>query len=120
MVELFVGGKYQGQNALAERLYGGITADGENDSIESIKNADVIVNFHCLIKRLMKNNIDPLEFSDKIKAKAVACDEVGCGVVPMDREQILYRENVGRCCCLLGKKAEKITRVICGIGVKIK
>ena len=105
-MKLFIGGNSQGHNDLAIKAYNGIIADGKEDSIESIENADVIVNYH--------------EFVRKIMEKAVACDEVGCGVVPMDKKQILYREAVGRSCCILAERAERVTRVICGIGVIIK
>lgn len=52
--------------------------------------------------------------------RLLPADEVGCGVVPMDKKQILYREAVGRSCCILAERAERVTRVICGIGVIIK
>ena len=113
MLKLFIGGNSQGHNDLAIKAYNGIIADGKEDSIESIENADVIVNYHEFVRKIM-------EFSQNINAKAVACDEVGCGVVPMDKKQILYREAVGRSCCILAERAERVTRVICGIGVIIK
>ena len=120
LLKLFIGGNSQGHNDLAIKAYNGIIADGKEDSIESIENADVIVNYHEFVRKIMENGKDPLEFSQNINAKAVACDEVGCGVVPMDKKQILYREAVGRSCCILAERAERVTRVICGIGVIIK
>ena len=120
MLKLFIGGNSQGHNDLAIKAYNGIIADGKEDSIESIENADVIFNYHEFVRKIMENGKDPLEFSQNINAKAVACDEVGCGVVPMDKKQILYREAVGRSCCILAERAERVTRVICGIGVIIK
>ena len=119
MLKLFIGGNSQGHNDLAIKAYNGIIADGKEDSIESIENADVIVNYHEFVRKIMENGKDPLEFSQNINAKAVACDEVGCGVVPMDKKQILYREAVGRSCCILAERAERVTRVICVIGVII-
>lgn len=120
MLELFVGGRCQGHNDLATKLYNGIIADGERDSIEQIEKADVVINYHFVVKRLLERGKDPLEFSRCINVTAVACDEVGCGVVPIDKGQIIYRENVGRSCCILGERAERVTRVVCGIGVRIK
>ena len=95
MLKLFIGGNSQGHNDLAIKAYNGIIADGKEDSIESIENADVIVNYHEFVRKIMENGKDPLEFSQNINAKAVACDEVGCGVVPMDiqrgcRQKLLY------------------------------
>lgn len=68
----------------------------------------------------MENGKDPLEFSQNINAKAVACDEVGCGVVPMVKSRFYTEKAVGRSCCILAERAERVTRVICGIGVIIK
>lgn len=120
MLELFIGGNYQGHNDLAIKVYNGIIADGKEDSIESIENADIIINYHEFVRKIIEKGKDPLEVSQNISAKVVACDEVGCGVVPMDKKQILYREAVGRSCCILAERADKVTRVICGIGEIIK
>ena len=82
MLELFVGGNCQGHNDLAMKAYNGIIADGKEHSIESIENADIIINYHEFVRKLIEMGKDPLEFSENINAKAIACDEVGCGVVP--------------------------------------
>ena len=50
----------------------------------------------------------------------VICDEVGCGVVPMDREDRSWRERVGRTCCRLAERASAVYRVTCGLGVRLK
>ena len=50
----------------------------------------------------------------------VICDEVGCGVVPMDREERAWREQVGRTCCRLAERAAAVYRVTCGLGVRLK
>lgn len=48
------------------------------------------------------------------------CDEVGCGVTPLDRTDRTWREAVGRTCCRLAERAEAVYRVRCGLGVRIK
>lgn len=48
------------------------------------------------------------------------CDEVGCGVTPLDREDREWREQVGWACCHLAAEAEAVYRVCCGLGVQIK
>ena len=50
----------------------------------------------------------------------VICDEVGCGVTPLAREDRDWREQVGRTCCRLAAEAEAVYRVYCGLGVRIK
>lgn len=50
----------------------------------------------------------------------VICDEVGCGVVPMDAFERAWREKVGRVCCYFAKEAAQVIRVVCGVGKRIK
>ena len=48
------------------------------------------------------------------------CDEVGCGVVPIDPAQRTWREQVGRLCCRLAKRAERVERIFCGLPMTLK
>ena len=48
------------------------------------------------------------------------CDEVGCGVVPVDPSQRARREKVGRLCCRLAKRAERVERIFCGMPMTLK
>ena len=48
------------------------------------------------------------------------CDEVGCGVVPVEREQRAWREQVGRLCCRLAARAERVERIFCGLPMVLK
>lgn len=50
----------------------------------------------------------------------VLCDEVGCGVVPMDPGERAWREAVGRLCCDLARRADRVERVFCGLGMELK
>jgi len=50
----------------------------------------------------------------------IVADEIGCGVVPVDRNDRTWREATGRALCVLAQKSENVTRVVCGIGVCIK
>lgn len=50
----------------------------------------------------------------------IICDEVGYGVVPIDKKERLYREAVGRLLCFLAQKAESMERIIGGVPLKIK
>ena len=50
----------------------------------------------------------------------VVCDEVGCGVVPMEPFEREWRETVGRICCELAKNADVVARVFCGIPMVLK
>jgi adenosylcobinamide kinase/adenosylcobinamide-phosphate guanylyltransferase len=49
----------------------------------------------------------------------VICCEVGGGVVPVDARERQYREDVGHACRMLAKRADRVYRVLCGIGKRI-
>ena len=51
---------------------------------------------------------------------ADGADEIGYGIVPVDRMEREYREQTGRVCTRLAAYSEKVYRVMCGIGQVIK
>ena len=123
---LIIGGAYQGKLEYAKKLYPQIQwADGEMDSFEKIQNATGIYHFEIYIKRILKNGkVDIKEILDQIFTKdiqkVIICNEVGYGLVPVDSFERYYREQVGRICTTLAKQADKVTRVVCGIGTELK
>ena len=52
--------------------------------------------------------------------KVVICNEVGSGVVPIDKTERAAREATGRLCVELAEHAEKVIRICCGIPSVIK
>ena len=61
-----------------------------------------------------------LMIADKTDCLAVICNEVGSGVVPLQKEERIYRDVCGRIMTKLAAKAEGVERLVCGIAVKIK
>lgn len=124
---LVIGGIFQGQLDFALNLTGMNKAnvvDCETCALEALNDAKIILDYHKIIKRLLKNSQDVYEFTESLirtnPNAVVLVDEVGCGVVPaspFDRE---YRESVGRVSCELAKASSKVYRVFCGIGTEIK
>ena len=64
--------------------------------------------------------LDPTLSPDQLPDGIVICDEIGCGVVPLDREERDWRERTGRLCCLLAQEAQQVWRVFCGIPIRLK
>lgn len=50
----------------------------------------------------------------------IVSNELGYGVVPMERFDRDYRETVGRVCTCIAARSDAVTRVVCGIGTRIK
>ena len=55
-----------------------------------------------------------------LEKEAVACCEVGSGVIPMHYEQRRAREATGRLCVQLAAQADKVVRLVAGIPTLIK
>ena len=112
---LIVGGMAQGKLEFARRELG-VTA--WSDGVIGAENC--IYNLHRALRD--QPEADALlerwltEYPDGI----VICDEVGCGVVPVDKEDRSWREKVGRTCCRLAERASAVYRVTCGLGARLK
>ena len=50
----------------------------------------------------------------------VIATEVGGGVVPVDRQERIRREQAGRLACLLADRADTVIRVCCGLPQLLK
>lgn len=105
MTVLLIGGAWQGKAALAEKLYPALP---------------LTKNLHQMVRQTLAAGRDPMELLPALRGHAVTCDEVGCGVVPLDPEEERYREAVGRLCCALAAEADAVVRVIAGVPQYIK
>ena len=105
-MKLYIGGVYQGQEELAR---------AENPGLPCYP------DFHETIRHAV---LDPREFARQFCAAhpdaIVIANEVGAGVVPIVKEERLFREAVGRALCIVAQESESVTRCVCGIGVRIK
>ena len=109
-MKLYVGGVCQGQEELAR---------SENPGCE------VFADFHETIRTaVLRDGQEPRGFAQRFCAEhpgaIVVANEVGAGVVPMMKEDRMFREAVGRALCVIAQNAESVTRSVCGIGVRIK
>lgn len=123
-MELIIGGAFQGKTAYVKNMYPELQIlDGQNADEESILSAACINSFHLFIRKCLQEDKDPGQITAKLSAEnpkvILICDEVGYGVVPIDSFERKYREQVGRVMTELTKRAEKVTRVVCGIGTEI-
>ncbi len=58
--------------------------------------------------------------SEKNPDVVIVTNELGYGIVPIDRFDREYRELDGRICTCLAARAQEVVRVVCGMGVVIK
>lgn len=130
-----IGGEHQGKLNYMFNLTGFKNEDvmdysniGSLNINETINcNKSVLYNFNLLIRELLKIYDDEETVKEKIKImfedgsiSVVISNEIGYGIVPIDKFERRYRELTGRICCDIAKKSREVHRVICGIGTIIK
>lgn len=148
-MEVYFGGAFQGKLEYVLEKKGCLkVADGAGCSLKDIKEAQVLNHLHLYIKRLTykegaayNTTVDDTITADTTAdttAKTMSaaeiindiyeanpdiiliCDEVGGGIVPLKKEDRIYRETVGRALCCAVKKSDRVERVMCGIGQCLK
>lgn len=144
-MEVYFGGAFQGKLEYVLEKKGCLKiADGAGCSLKDIKEAQVLNHLHLYIKRLTYKEDaaynttvdDTITVDTTAKTMPAAeiindiyeanpdiiliCDEVGGGIVPLKKEDRIYRETVGRALCCAVKKSDRVERVMCGIGQCLK
>ena len=120
-MELVIGGKSQGKLKYILNLY-----DLKKEDVVSgkLENAFVIDHLESFIYFSLKEGIEPekdiLDFVNCNPNSIFICNEVGCGIVPIDKFERKYRERVGQICCILASMSSKVHRVVSGVGSLIK
>lgn len=115
---LIIGGRGQGKLNYVRNKYKSVKIAHE------LINADVIYGLHDIIRNLLSDSKDPLievlRHTEENPQTIYICDEVGCGVVPIDPAERLWRESVGRVCVEIAERADRVERVFCGLAMTIK
>lgn len=124
-MKLITGGAYQGKLEYAKKIYPGAEwTDGAECPLQAVTECGAMYNFQTFVRRWLKAGMTKegliREILEKNMQMIIVCDEIGCGLVPVDAFEREYREAVGRICSVLAGEAERVDRVVCGIGTRIK
>lgn len=146
-MELYIGGYAQGKLEYVQAKYpkAGVYNENKFECIsdidlwnaaaggfvgvdENISPKTIIWNhFHLAVKNMLRLGMtkeDILELILSMEPKMInliiVCDEIGNGIVPMEKEERIWREETGRILCKIAEKATKVERIICGIPQIIK
>lgn len=101
-MEVYVGGRAQGKLDYVRGRYPekGRIVFGESAGVEDCLGAEIIEHFHLFVKGFGGNSEKAFEAVGRIlegnPQVIILCDEIGCGIVPMEKEEREYRELVGR------------------------
>lgn len=124
-MKMIIGGAYQGKLDYAKKKYPEISwTDGDTCSEQEIFHCEGICNFHKYIERSILDGRDVSWLPEKLILRnpdiIIVTDEIGYGIVPVDKHLREYREMTGRICTELASYANEVYRVMCGIGTRIK
>ena len=94
-------------------------SDGEIDFSKK-----VICGLHKFTYNNTLKNKSSLEYIKEninlFKDKIIISDEISSGIVPLKKEDRMWREETGRCLQYLSKESSCVYRVFCGIPTIIK
>lgn len=130
-MELIIGGRNQGKTEYARnkfpdyKLYDitDLLSLEDNISDDSV----ILIGINEFVHTGIKANKtgqslfdEIINISSKVANLVIITDEVGNGIVPVDAIEREYRDQMGRIQIKLAKEANKVSRVVCGIGMVIK
>ena len=120
---LMVGGMSQGKLPYALRVTG-LSAQDVAEDFAAAKEKPIFYGLHTAARRAMEQGLDPATLMREALAAnpdlLVICDEIGCGVVPIDPFEREWRDQVGRICCDIAKDAARVERIVCGLPQLLK
>jgi len=123
---LIFGGAYQGKLAYAKERFALADDDihycGDEPGMPEHKR--LIVEIDKWILSLVKAGLDTDAMTRRFIAQnpdaIVICNDISCGVVPIDAVQRQWREAVGRSLSELSRCSSEVVRLFCGIPMRLK
>lgn len=125
---LVFGGAYSGKLSFVKEKFN--ISDEEVITIDNVDNLEidfskkVLNKFHNLTYKMSLENQDPLKYilenESLFKDKIIISDDICEGIVPLKKEDRIWRENTGKCLQYLSKNSKEVYRVFCGIPMVIK
>lgn len=123
MTILIVGGACQGKREYAQKAFG----LNEREILpwnEEREAASCIAYLHLRVRACLEKGLTQQEVLEKLlpfcQGKIVLCDDIFCGVVPLDALERQWREVTGRLLCRLAQEADSVIRMQCGLPQAIK
>ena len=140
-MELYIGGFAQGkleyvkcrynENQKTEKLFVKVIdcADSHYKKMLFKTECDVLIlnHLHLWVRDLLDEGMEEEKIQTTILSwiksnpdAIVICDELGNGIVPIKRQERVWREQTGRLMIELAKQAERVERILCGLGQRLK
>ena len=124
---LIFGGSYQGKLAYALSRFSLTEADVcfcNDEDMAAPEGKKIVYEIDRWILALIRADMDVAEkmgqFVKNNQDAIVICNDVSCGVVPVDPILRKWREEVGKFLGLLSQYSEEVIRLYCGISTRLK
>lgn len=128
MIVIF-GGAYQGKLEYAKENFNISDNDvyvcsADSTAIDTALSKKIIYGLENFTFACVKAGLEAREelaaYREELKDKIIICADISQGIVPLDADQRAWREMNGRCMLWLGREADRVIRVFCGLGQDIK
>ena len=111
---LVFGGFASGKRAYVKEELGYTDSDISSNPYDK---APVLYN----LQELINTEADSERYlPELLKKEVIICNDISCGIVPVDRAEREKREAVGRLLIRLAAEAEKVVRIQCGLPQVLK
>lgn len=127
---LITGGAFQGKTTFVKERFSledEDFADGGTCPLNGFGEKAALNGLHRLVKRMLEAGQSEAEVETAVfsklsagNCKIVLVDEIGCGVVPLQKFDRVWRECVGRLSCKLAEKADTVVLMQCGLPTVLK
>ena len=140
-MELYIGGFAQGkleyvkcrynENQKTEKLFVKVIdcVDSHYKKMLLETECDVLIlnHLHLWVRDLLDEGMEEEKIQMTILSwiksnpdAIIMCDELGNGIVPIKKQERVWREQTGRLMIELAKQAERVERILCGLGQRLK
>lgn len=127
-MDFIIGGAYQGKLDIAKKKFGISEDEIFECSLDENEYIDFSKRCICHIERFalycVKNGMEAKDYFEEHKSEwkqsVVICEDIFCGVVPIDSDMRAWREMCGRLCTYLVRESNSITRAFCGLEQTLK
>jgi len=122
-MDFIIGGAYQGKRAWAKQTYA--LSDSDFFTCEG-RTVDYSARAICHLERFalacVRAGLEPADEWDYAasRGQVLIADDISCGVVPMDPEMRAWREATGRFLTRLAGEADMVTRLFCGLPLRLR
>ena len=124
-MKLIIGGAYQGKRDFAKTAFA--LTDGD---IFTCEGEEIDFSAPCIDKieeftyACVKAGKDPVaifrQHEGEWKDAVLICQDIFCGVVPVDALLRQWRQETGQLCQYLTKNADSVSRIFCGLEQRLK